>query len=53
MSNLTYRSSRPDAWVQPRAYRDASQRLKQHGKIIPMDEPGFFARLFGARFGAR
>ncbi|MGB7372959.1 hypothetical protein [Pontixanthobacter sp.] len=49
MSSLTYRSSRPDAWVQPRAYRDASQRMQQHGKIIPMDAPGVLARLFGAR----
>ena len=50
MSSLTFRSSRPDAWVQPRPYRDASQRYMQHGPILPMDnEPGFFARLFGAK----
>ncbi len=47
MSNLTYRSSRPDKWVQPRPYSDASQRLMKHGRVLPMDEPSFLARLFG------
>ena len=49
MSSLTFRSSTPDRWVQPRPHRDASQRYMTHGPILPMDEPGFFARLFGAR----
>ncbi|WP_202391715.1 hypothetical protein [Pontixanthobacter luteolus] len=49
MSNLTYRSSRPDNWVQPRAYSDPSQRMMKHGRILPMEEPGFLARLFGMR----
>lgn len=49
MSSLSYRSSSPDRWVRPKANSDASLRYKHHGKIIPMEEPGFFARLFGAR----
>lgn len=42
-----YRSSRPDGWTLPRAPMDASLRLQTHGPIRPMEEPGFFARLFG------
>ena len=49
MSSLSFHSSRPDRWVKPKPYSDASLRYKQHGKILPMEEPGFFARLFGAR----
>jgi hypothetical protein len=44
---LVYRSSRPDKWAQPRPYRDASQRYMAHGAVLPMEEPGFFARLLG------
>ncbi len=49
MSSLTFRSSRPDSWVSPRAYTDPTQRLMKHGPIQPMEEPGLLARLFGAR----
>lgn len=28
---------------------DANLRRKMHGKVQPMETPGFFARLFGAR----
>lgn len=49
MSGLSFRSSRPDTWVVPRPYSDPSQRLLKHGPIRPMQEPGFLARLFGAR----
>lgn len=49
MSSLSFRSSRPDRWSNPKPYSDASLRYKHHGKILPMEEPGFFARLFGAR----
>jgi hypothetical protein len=49
VSNLNYRTSRPDAWIMPRPHRDPSQRLITHGKILPMEEPGFWQRLFGAR----
>lgn len=49
MSNLTYRSSRPDPWLQPRPHRDASQRYMTHGPILPMERPGFWERLFGGR----
>ena len=47
MSNLSYRSSRPDSWVQPRPYQDATQRFMKHGPIQPMEQPGFFSRLLG------
>jgi hypothetical protein len=46
MSSLSYRSSRPDVWVMPRPHRDPSLRYMTHGPILPMEEPGFFARLF-------
>lgn len=51
MSNLSFRSSQPDAWIQPRPHRDASQRFMTYGPIVPMDEgrPGFWQRLFGGR----
>ena len=49
MSGLSFRSSRPDSWVQPRPYRDASMRYQMHGPIRPMEEPGLIARLFGWR----
>jgi hypothetical protein len=49
MSGLSFRSSRPDTWVQPRPFRDASLRHQMFGPIRPMEEPGFFARLLGQR----
>ena len=50
MSSYTFRSSRPDSWVQPRAYRDASIRFMTYGPIQPMqEEPGLFSRLFARR----
>ena len=49
MSNPTFRSSRPDSWTNPRPYTDASLRRMVHGRIQPMEQPGFLARLFGWR----
>lgn len=50
MSNLSYRSSQPDAWSLPRPHRDASQRYMTYGPIQPMEgRLGFWHRLFGAR----
>jgi hypothetical protein len=49
MSGLSFRSSRPDSWVQPRPHTDASTRFLRHGPIRPMEEPGWLARLFGQR----
>ncbi|WP_279349400.1 hypothetical protein [Erythrobacter litoralis] len=49
MSSLSFRSSRPDRWSSPKPYSDASLRMKHHGKILPMEQPGFFARLLGTR----
>ena len=47
MTSFTYRSSRPDGWIQPRPHQDPTLRYMNHGRILPMEEPGFFARLFG------
>ena len=49
MSNRIYRSSQPDAWTRLRPRRDPSQRYMTHGPILPMEQPGFWRRLFGAR----
>ena len=46
MSSLHFRSSRPDAWTMPRPYQDANTRLMKHGPIQPMEQPGFWQRLF-------
>ena len=49
MSSSLYHSSKPDAWVLPRPYQDASLRLRTHGPILPMEEEpqGFWARILG------
>ncbi|BBI20040.1 hypothetical protein EKJ_08870 [Qipengyuania flava] len=47
MSSMSFRSSHPDRWAQPKPYTDSSLRYHMHGKILPMEKPGFFARLFG------
>lgn len=49
MSSLTFRSSRPDRWTDPKGFNDASLRRMTHGKIQPMYQPTFLERLFGAR----
>ena len=49
MSNLSYRSSQPDVRIKPRPNRDASQRFMTYGPILPMEQPGFWQRLFGKR----
>ncbi|RDC60613.1 hypothetical protein HME9302_01826 [Alteripontixanthobacter maritimus] len=49
MSSVSFRSSRPDGWVQPRPYSDASYRMMKYGKIQPMEKPGLMARFFGRR----
>jgi hypothetical protein len=45
MSAYTFRSSRPDRWVSPRPYSDASLRAATYGRIRPMEAPGFIERL--------
>ncbi|MGZ3197839.1 MAG: hypothetical protein ACXU60_12170 [Croceibacterium sp.] len=47
MSSLSFRSSTPDRWVQPRPHHDVSLLYMKHGPIQPMEEPGFLSRLFG------
>lgn len=49
MSSAVFRSSRPHNWVLPRPHTDAHQRYLTYGPIQPMDEPGFFDRLFQRR----
>lgn len=49
MTNFSNRTSRPDAWSNPRPQHDASQRLMIYGKLLPMEQPGLWQRLFGAR----
>ena len=49
MSNLSYRTSQPDTWSKPRPCPDASQRFMTDGKLMPMEQPGFWQRLFGGR----
>lgn len=49
MSSLSFRSSSPDRWVQPKGFSDASIRRQVHGRIQPMNPPTFWERLFGAR----
>ncbi len=44
-----FRSSRPDDWSAPRPYSDPTYRHMAHGPILPMEKPGFFARLFSRR----
>ena len=49
MSNLNYRSSRPNGWLQPRPHRDPSQRFMTHGPILPMEQRSFWQRLLSRR----
>ena len=49
MSSFSYRTSRPDRWVQPRAHSDASMRYMTHGPVLPMEQAGLFQRLLGRR----
>lgn len=52
MSAYTFRSSRPDRWVSPRPYSDASLRAATYGRIQPMETPSLAERLI-ARFTKR
>ena len=49
MASVSFRSSRPDAWVSPRPHSDPSARFMKHGAIRSMEQPGWLARLFGLR----
>lgn len=51
MSDRRYRSIRPDSWAMPRPHQDESLRRKKHGRIRPMEEPGWLARLFDRERG--
>lgn len=47
MPGRLYVTSRPDPWVQPRPFSDASTRLQKHGPIEPMPgtEPGLLEKI--------
>ena len=44
-----FHSSRIDSWTASRFQNDPASRPMVHTKILPMEEPGFFARLFRRR----
>lgn len=44
---LRHTSSPPCRHTHPRPWQDASLRYMKHGPIVPLEKPGFFARLFG------
>jgi hypothetical protein len=46
MSSYVTHSSRPHQSVLPRPHTDESRRKRIYGKVRPMEEPGFFERLF-------
>lgn len=50
MSSFSFRSSRPDSWVAPRAYSDPILRRMHYGPIQPMAVPqrGLLSRLLRA-----
>lgn len=47
MSAYTFRSSRPDQWVNPRPTRDPARLRAIHGPLQPMQRPSLLARMFG------
>jgi hypothetical protein len=49
MSPYILRTSRPHESILPLAHTDPNHRLYHYGPIRPMDEPGFFRRLFRLR----
>ncbi len=46
MSTYSSHGSLSDRWPKPRRQLDPGVRRKVHGPIRPMEEPGFFERLF-------
>lgn len=45
MSAYPFRSSRPDRWISPRPYSDASLRAHTYGRIQPMQPPSLAERI--------
>jgi hypothetical protein len=37
-TSLSYRSSPPCAWIEPRPHQDASARYRKHGPVRGMDD---------------
>jgi hypothetical protein len=42
-----HRTGNAKPWRFDTRPQDASLRYKWHGPIVPLDPPGFFAKLFG------
>ena len=42
-----YTTSKPDPWLSPRPYTDASLRRRDYGPVQPMHEPSWLERLLG------
>ncbi|MFN3990882.1 MAG: hypothetical protein ACK4IS_11550 [Erythrobacter sp.] len=51
MSAYTFRSSRPDHWVAPRPYSDASLRARTYGRVQPMEPPSLVERVIARLTG--
>ena len=49
MTSSPIHTSGSDNWLDPKPHTDASLRQIKHGKIRPMEEPGFLERLFSER----
>ena len=49
MASATFHSSRPHSSILPRPHTDPHQRYRTYGPIQPMEQPGFFERLFFGR----
>ncbi|WP_199504771.1 hypothetical protein [Qipengyuania sp. YIM B01966] len=45
MSSYSFRSSTPDRWASPRPYSDPSLRMRQFGRIQPMEQQNRWDRL--------
>jgi len=51
MTHYSITTSRPDHWTSPRPYSDASLRAMTYGRVRPMYEPNWWARMTDRLFG--
>lgn len=49
MTSHLIHKDRPCAWVQPRQPLHASERLMRFGPVLPMEEPGLWAKIWGRK----
>ena len=45
MTQYPIRTSRPDQWTSPRPYSDPSLRALAYGRVRPMHEPSWWAKI--------